>query len=178
METAKIKEDLKTCLDSLKNSPIVSTDRYHIQLSNLCDTIRALIIDTGGEIESINKAIKSGNVNLAIRQAEIVQERLFQIDTISEVIKEKVSDSDYVQLEDLFYHYKELLKAQSDNSDIQNESSLYDRIKHLESELKGKDEVLEVCKETTREQGEAIKHLKKDNQTSTEKADRLNIDNK
>jgi len=91
-------------LDILKNSPIVDSELYG-NLSNLCEAIKTISDDAHSMIEKISEDDKKGqriNENLKNR----LERDLFQIDTLADTIKEKLQDNDYVELDNLFFHYR------------------------------------------------------------------------
>lgn len=92
-------------LDNLKNSKIVNSELYHLHLSNLCEAIKTISGDAISLTEMITKDAKNGrlvNENLMTK----LEKDLYQIDTLSDTIYEKLQDNDYTELDNLFFQYK------------------------------------------------------------------------
>ena len=100
------KEKMYDRLELLKDSPIVNVGYYDICISNLCDAINTISRDTNGFVDDIESAIEKGTIKHAMHYIKWVRDRICQIQTISDVIKEKVSLDDFTELDNLFYHYK------------------------------------------------------------------------
>ena len=100
------KELLANCLELLKDSPIVNVEYYYICLSNLCDTINTISRDVNELVDDIERAIEKDTIKRTMHYIKWTRDRVCQIQTISDVIKEKVSLGDFTELENLFYHYQ------------------------------------------------------------------------
>jgi hypothetical protein len=98
------------CLDKLKNSPIVDSDLYS-NLSTLCEAIKTISSDALSLIEMISKDDKNGRrVNENLKNK--LEKDLFQIDALASTIGEKLDANDYVELDNLFFHYNNNTKAE------------------------------------------------------------------
>ena len=100
------KEEMYDCLELLKDNPITDIEYYHTCLSNLCDAIITISGNASEFIDDIESAIEKGTIKHTMHYIKWIRERLFQIQTISDVIKEKVSLDDFAELDNLFYYYK------------------------------------------------------------------------
>ena len=105
-------KELLDRLEKLKDSPITSIEHYHVHLSNLCETIKSLSSSAGWTIGQINDAIKKNELHLRLHYIEDIQKKFWLIMTVADVINEKIMSDDYVDLENLFYHYKEMKEAE------------------------------------------------------------------
>ena len=112
MDNTNHNKELLDCLEKLKGSPIVSSEHYHVHLSNLCETIKSLSSSAGWTIEQLNDAIKKNELHLRLHYIEEIQKRFWLISTMADVINEKVMSNDYIDLESLFFHYKEMKEAE------------------------------------------------------------------
>lgn len=106
-------EELIKYMDKLKDSPVVNAEYYSVHLSNLCDAIKQISDDAGRGIESINKSIEDNTIHQRMHLIEQIQNRFWIIGSMAEVIQEKVLSNDYVDLDNLFYHYREHQKEQN-----------------------------------------------------------------
>jgi len=87
------------CLEKLKDSPL-KDENFRNDLMNLCGAIVSIIehlsymIDTptGGDVCYVG--------------VEYIKKRLFQIYTLSDVIKEKINTDDFVEIDNLLYYYR------------------------------------------------------------------------
>jgi len=97
-------------LDKLKNSPIVDLDLY-LNLSTLCDAIKTISGDALELIEMISKDDENGRrINKNLKNK--LEKDILQIDVLASVIGEKLDASDYVELDNLFFHYNNNTKTE------------------------------------------------------------------
>jgi len=89
-------------LEMLKDSKIVKSEFYYIDINNLCEAISMLAKDSGFDIELIQK---SNSIAACLHLIESIQKRFWFIETLSKEIQDKVSGNDYSYLETLFYWY-------------------------------------------------------------------------
>ena len=92
------KEGFIECLDKLKASPF-NDCQYQLDLMNLCGAIVTIADDLCGTMQTIKEY--PGTLNV-----ELIQKRLFQICTISDVINDKINTADFDNLQELIYFYK------------------------------------------------------------------------
>lgn len=105
-------EEITKCLDKLKDSPIVGSEHYHVNLSSLCDVIETISDDSGWIMEMIDKSIKENNIHTRLHLIEDISKRFWLISIVAREIKGKLSSNEYADLDDLFFHYKELQTKQ------------------------------------------------------------------
>ncbi len=106
MET--INENMKECLEKLKDSQIVKED-YQMHMGNLCDAIQTITSQIRRNVDYIAGDIKRGDYNIE-NMLNAIKEVSFQIDTVSTIIQEKISYNDFVELADLIHEYKNTLE--------------------------------------------------------------------
>ena len=98
METTK-KESLERaiqCLEALRNSPIVK-DEYYINSRNLCAVIQTLTASANVLLDN-GDTKRNGDTKQAL-------ELMYQIETISTIIQERLDHEDFEQLDMLIFHY-------------------------------------------------------------------------
>lgn len=91
-------------LEMLKNSKIVNSDFYYNDLTSLCDAISLISKDACGTIELIKE---SRSINTCNHLIEELLKRFWVIDLLSENIEEKISNNDFLHLDNLFFSYNE-----------------------------------------------------------------------
>ena len=98
-------EKVLELLEELKESPITNED-YYITTENLCSAINTIAGDIGGLIEEVKMLLKN-NKNPSPHFLEWSIERTWQIQSISEIIKNRLQHEDFTDFCNLIYHYKE-----------------------------------------------------------------------
>ncbi|WP_080903358.1 hypothetical protein [Parabacteroides sp. Marseille-P3160] len=103
-----LNESVKECLEKLKDSKIAEED-FYINTSNLCDAIVTISSEISENIEDIEIDLNKGDnpKNLL----DLARQHIFQIISISEVIKDRINDNDFVELQNLIYEYNEMQKT-------------------------------------------------------------------
>ena len=92
-------------LEEIKNSPALD-DELWIQLENLCETIKVVAMDINLTIEHID-----GTCNGRI--VETITQRGYQINTLADVIKEKIPYNDLIVISNIIYKLKNQLNDES-----------------------------------------------------------------
>jgi hypothetical protein len=105
------KEEVKNSLEALKNSPIVKNDDFRVQMENLCGVVSRLIGEIHREIEEdLEKKLKNNRLDLVTEGLNSLTYRLFEIETIVDVIKDKATHPDFEEICDLVYFLREIEK--------------------------------------------------------------------
>jgi hypothetical protein len=105
------RKSIEQLLDVLANSPIVDEEYYTVCLSNLCDAIGTITLDITRTLEIIESGISDELIKERIHLIESVKKSSCQIETISNIIQEKVSHPDYTELDNLLYCYRKLKES-------------------------------------------------------------------
>jgi len=102
-EVFNSQEEVIRCLSELKNSPF-GEGQYQLDLINLCGSIVVIANDSCRTLDTLRET------GTDFKYIESIQDRLFQICTISDVIKEKINTDDFTHLQDLIYFYNKQIK--------------------------------------------------------------------
>jgi len=91
--------EVKKSLEKLKNSPFAD-EQHKLNLINFCGAIVTIASDLA---ESIECELKND-----MSKVDILHSKLWQICSISDVLKEKINTDDFTHLQDLIYFYNKL----------------------------------------------------------------------
>ncbi|MDR2919094.1 MAG: hypothetical protein LBV72_07010 [Tannerella sp.] len=92
------------CLERLKDSKIVKSEFYHIDLTTLCDVIEFLSADAGHVLDLIQN---SGSIDSFNHLLEDLQRQFSVIWTLCGKMRDELSNDDFYCLGELFYNYKQ-----------------------------------------------------------------------
>ena len=96
---SQIMKDMMDNLEKIKSSPIVD-DAYYCTMHNLCGAIKAITFGLYGVLE--RKKCIEDSVN-------DIRNGLYQIDTLADIIEEKIIVDDFVNLSNVVYHYNDII---------------------------------------------------------------------
>ena len=105
---------LNDSFTALKGSEIVD-DEYYINTGNLIGCIDIIADSIRQILEYVDKDSERGDYRSLERRTNEIREHTFKMITLTDMIKERVNDSDYTELDNLFYHYKKIQEVIPDS---------------------------------------------------------------
>jgi len=112
-DTGKLK-DLLDCLDGHKDGPLTDADEHVMVTGNLCEALKTITSRMYYDLECLSREFqKVAKHKIKIddlqRWEESIREAAYQIDSLAEVIKDRIRP--YREVEDILYFYDNLVKG-------------------------------------------------------------------